>query len=129
MGIKTKETIQGHPLDPKQAIEVFTTKSVGNFRYLTTVPWKRRDLERLDRLWRQGYKTTWKLNKNTVNHPWTIMTCHILPFGVDQNPRYRTDSDSGVMYRDSFLYVTVTGSDLSDVIPSTVISFVFDVLT
>ncbi len=31
--IKTKETIQGHPLDPKQAIEVFVAKAVGNFRY------------------------------------------------------------------------------------------------
>ena len=29
--LKTKETIQGHPLDPKQAIEVFAAKAVGNF--------------------------------------------------------------------------------------------------
>ena len=45
--LKAKETIQGHPLDPKQAIEVFEAKPVGNFRYLTTAPW---DLDRLDRL-------------------------------------------------------------------------------
>ncbi len=32
--MKAKETIQGHPLDPKQAIEVFAAKAVGNFRYL-----------------------------------------------------------------------------------------------
>ena len=69
--IKAKETIQGHPLDPKQAIEVFAAKAVGNFRYLATAPWKRRDLDRLDRLWRQGYKTAWKLNESTANHPWT----------------------------------------------------------
>jgi hypothetical protein len=69
--LKPKETIQGHPLDPKQAIEVFTAKTVGNFRYLATAPWKRRDLERLDRLWQQGYKTAWKLNESTDNHPWT----------------------------------------------------------
>jgi len=69
--LKSKEIIQGHPLDPKQAIEVFAAKAVGNFRYLATAPWKRRDLERLDRLWRQGYKTAWKLNESTVNHPWT----------------------------------------------------------
>jgi hypothetical protein len=69
--IKSKETIQGHPLDPKQAIEVFVAKTVGNFRYLATAPWKRRNLGRLDRLWRQGYKTAWKLNESTVNHPWT----------------------------------------------------------
>jgi hypothetical protein len=69
--LKAKETIQGHPLDPKQGIEVFAAKAVGNFRYLATAPWKRRDLQRLDRLWRQGYKAAWKLNESTANHPWT----------------------------------------------------------
>ncbi len=69
--IKAKETIQGQPLDPKQAIEVFAAKAVGNFRYLATAPWKRKDLDSLDRLWRQGYKTAWKLNESTANHPWT----------------------------------------------------------
>ncbi len=35
------------------------TCTVGNFRYLTVVtPWSRRDLDRLDRYWRQGYKTS-----------------------------------------------------------------------
>jgi hypothetical protein len=48
--LKTKETIQGHPLDPKEAIEVFVVKGVGNFRYLATESWKRRVLDRLDRL-------------------------------------------------------------------------------
>jgi hypothetical protein len=33
--IKAKETIQGHPLGPKQTIEVFAAKAVGNFRYLS----------------------------------------------------------------------------------------------
>jgi hypothetical protein len=37
--LKEKETIQDHPLDPKQVIEVFTAKTVGNFRYLVTEPW------------------------------------------------------------------------------------------
>jgi hypothetical protein len=65
-GTRAKETIQGHPLGPKQAVEIFTAKAVGNFRYLATAPWKRRDLDRLDRYWRQGYKTAWKLNESVV---------------------------------------------------------------
>ena len=36
--LRAKETIQGHPLGPRQAVEVFTTKAVGNSRYLSTVP-------------------------------------------------------------------------------------------
>ena len=43
--LRAKETIQGHPLGPKETVEVFGTKEVGNFRYLVTVPWKKRDLE------------------------------------------------------------------------------------
>ena len=60
--LRAKDAIQGHPLAPRQAVEIFASKTVGNFRYLATVPWKRRDLNRLDRYWRQGYKTVWKLN-------------------------------------------------------------------
>jgi hypothetical protein len=66
-----KETIQGHPLGPKQAVEIFPGKAVGNFWYLATTPWKRRDLDRLDRYWRQEYKTTWKLNESVADQPWT----------------------------------------------------------
>ena len=36
--LRTKETIKGHPLGPRQAVEVFTTKAVGNFRNLATAP-------------------------------------------------------------------------------------------
>ena len=64
--LRAKETIQGHPLDPKQV-----SKAIGNSRSLATAPWNRRELERLDRYWRQGYKTTWKLNKSTAKQPWT----------------------------------------------------------
>ena len=32
--LRAKETIQGHPLGPKQAVEIFAAKAVGNFRYL-----------------------------------------------------------------------------------------------
>jgi hypothetical protein len=32
----------------------------------------------------------------------------ILPFGMDQNPKYLTVSDSGVMVKGSSLYVTLT---------------------
>ena len=67
-----KDTIKGHLLDPIQAIVVFSSKAVGNFRYLAAVtPWSRRDLDRLDRYWRQGYKTAWRLNESTADHPWT----------------------------------------------------------
>jgi hypothetical protein len=69
--LRVKETIQGHPLGPKQTVEIFATKAVGNFRYLATAPWKRRDLDRLDRYWRQGYKTVWKLNESVADQPWT----------------------------------------------------------
>ena len=56
--LKAKVTIQDHPLDPKQATAMFLAKAVGNFRYLATVtPWRQRELERLDRYWRQGFKT------------------------------------------------------------------------
>ena len=34
--LRAKETIQGHPLGPRQSVEVFVVKTVGNFRYLTT---------------------------------------------------------------------------------------------
>ena len=70
--LAAKETIRGHPLDPKQAVAIFTAKAIGNFRYLAVVtPWSRRDLERLDRYWRQGFKTAWRLNESTADHPWT----------------------------------------------------------
>ncbi len=36
--LRVKETIQGHPLGPRQAVEVFAAKAVGNFRYLSTAP-------------------------------------------------------------------------------------------
>jgi hypothetical protein len=69
--LRAKETIQGHPLGPRQAVEVFVTKAVGNFRYLATAPWRKRDWDRLDRYCRQGYKTAWKLNESVANHQWT----------------------------------------------------------
>ncbi len=28
-------------------------------------------MDRLDRYWRQGYKTEWKLNESVVDQPWT----------------------------------------------------------
>ncbi len=69
---RDKESIQGHPLDPKQAMVMFSAKTVGNFRYLATItPWKKRELDRLDRYWRQGFKTAWWLNERTADHPWT----------------------------------------------------------
>ena len=37
--LRDKETIQGNPLGPKQAVEIFVPKAVGNFRYLATAPW------------------------------------------------------------------------------------------
>ncbi len=70
--LTTKDTIKGHLLDPKQTIAVFSVKSVRNFRYLPVVtPWSRRDLDRLDMYWRQRYKTAWRLNESTPDHPWT----------------------------------------------------------
>ena len=39
--LRAKETIQGHPLGPRQTVEVFAAKAVGNFQYLATTPWKR----------------------------------------------------------------------------------------
>jgi len=70
--LKVKVTIQGHPLDPKQAMTMFSVKTVGNFRYLAAVtPWRQRELDRLDTYWRQGFKTAWRLNESTTDHPWT----------------------------------------------------------
>ena len=70
--LTTKETIRDHPLDPKQAIEIFSSKAIGNFRYLAVVTsWSRRDLNRLDRYWCQGFKMAWRLNESTADHPWT----------------------------------------------------------
>ena len=38
---RAKESIQGHPLDPKQAKAMSSAKAVGNFRYLAAVtPWR-----------------------------------------------------------------------------------------
>ena len=69
---RAKESIQGHPLDPKQAKSMFSAKAVGNFRYLAAVtPWRQRELDRLDQYWRQGFKTAWRLNESTADHPWT----------------------------------------------------------
>ncbi len=51
---------------------MFSAKTVGNFRYLTAVtPWRQKELERLDRYRRQGFKTAWRLNESTTDHPWT----------------------------------------------------------
>jgi hypothetical protein len=33
--LRAKESIQGHPLDYKQAMATFSGKAVGNFRYLS----------------------------------------------------------------------------------------------
>jgi hypothetical protein len=69
---RAKESIQGHPLDPKQEMTMFSAKAVGNFRYLSGItPWKRRELDRLDQYWRQGFKTACRLNESTADHPWT----------------------------------------------------------
>jgi hypothetical protein len=69
---RAKESIQGHPLDPKQAMVMFSAKTVGIFRYLTAImPWNQRELDRLDQYWRQGFKTAWWLNESTPYHPWT----------------------------------------------------------
>ena len=57
------------------------------------------------------------------------MTAFILPFGVAQKPRYLTASVSGVTSKGMLLYSTRTGTFLSDVILSTIISFVFSVFT
>jgi hypothetical protein len=55
---RAKESIQGHPLDPKQTMVMFSAKTVGNFRYLPAItPWKQRELDRIDQYWRQGFKT------------------------------------------------------------------------
>jgi hypothetical protein len=43
--LRAKEAIQGHPLGPRQAVEVFAAKAVGNFRYLATAPWRKRTLK------------------------------------------------------------------------------------
>ena len=49
---RAKESIQGHPLDPKQAMAMFSAKTVDNFRYLTAItPWKQRELDSLDQYW------------------------------------------------------------------------------
>jgi hypothetical protein len=70
--LRAKESIQGHPLDYKQAMATFSAKAVGNFRYLAVItPWRQRELDRLDRYWRQGFKTAWRLNEGTADHPWT----------------------------------------------------------
>jgi hypothetical protein len=70
--LRAKEAIQGHPLDHKQEMATFSAKAVGNFRYLAAItPWRQRKLDRLDRYWRQGFKTAWRLNEGTADHPWT----------------------------------------------------------
>jgi hypothetical protein len=70
--LQAKEAIQGHPIDPKQAMTMFSDKVVGNFRYLVAVtPWRQKELESLDRYWRQGFETAWWLNESTADHPWT----------------------------------------------------------
>jgi hypothetical protein len=72
--LRAKESIQGHPLDYKQAMATFSAKVVGNFRYLAAItPWNQRELDRLDRYWRQGFKTECRLNEVTTDHPWTTL--------------------------------------------------------
>ena len=61
--LRAKESIQGHLLDPKQAMAMF---SAGNFGYLAAVtPWRQKELDRLDKYWRQGFKTAWRLSEST----------------------------------------------------------------
>ena len=51
------------------------------------------------------------------------------PLGVAQKPRYRTDSDSGVMGRGLLLYVKSYMIALLASMPSTVICFIFIMFT
>ena len=70
--LRAKESIQGHPLDPKQAMTMFSAKTVGNFRYLPVfTPWRQKELDRLDKYWRKGFKTACRLSESTADHPGT----------------------------------------------------------
>jgi hypothetical protein len=47
-------------------------KAIGNFRDLAVVtPWRRRELHRLYRYWRQGFTTARRLHESAADHPWT----------------------------------------------------------
>jgi hypothetical protein len=59
--LKTEEAteiIQGHHLEHKEALEIFISKAIGTFRFLSPlIPWTEADLSKLSQKWIQAYKT------------------------------------------------------------------------
>ena len=71
------EMLEGHPLPPDLAVELFKSKALGVFRYSAPfVPWTEQELERLKILWCKGYKRCWKVPYGTAS------AAFILPQGL-----------------------------------------------
>ena len=73
--LKTKEAteiIQGHLLEHKDDLEIFISKAIGTFRFLSQlIPWTEAKLTKLSLKWTQAYKTAWLLPRSTVSLSFT----------------------------------------------------------
>ena len=70
---QARDLIRHHPLTPEQAIDLFTSIGVGDFRYSAAlVPWTEKELERLETLWVQAYKWAWGLTWTTTSDVFTL---------------------------------------------------------
>jgi hypothetical protein len=83
---KTKEAteiIEGNHLEHEEALEIFISKAIGTFRFLSPlISWTEANLNKLSQKWTQAYKTAWCLPLSTVSLPFVGPTDE----GLLQNP-------------------------------------------
>jgi hypothetical protein len=83
---KTKEAteiIEGHHLEHEEALQIFISKAIGTFRFLSPlIPWTEANLNKLSQKWTQAYKTAWRLPLSTASLPFVGPTDE----GLLQNP-------------------------------------------
>jgi len=77
------EIIEGHHLVHEEALQIFISKAIGTFRFLSPlIPWTEADLNKLSQKWTQAYKTAWRLPFSTASLPFVGPTDE----GLLQNP-------------------------------------------
>ena len=66
---KTRDLVSGNPLPPEETIDDFIGKGIGSFRYSAAVmAWSEKEVEHLESLWLQAYKTAWKIPIQTASY-------------------------------------------------------------
>ena len=66
--IAARDLIKCHPLTPKLATELFTSKGMGVFRFSAAlIAWSKSKLNNVKLLWFQAYKNAWHLPRSTAS--------------------------------------------------------------